>query len=96
MKTGTRRNTYVHMLKSSTFLHPQRWKQTKYPPADEQVNQSVACPDDGILLSRTKIIVMALAKMAALGTGREKKPGRNRAIYTKEKKTHRNTREARH
>lgn len=56
----------------------------------------MACPDDGLSLSRTEIIVMVLARVAALGTGRENKPGKNSAIYTKEKKTHRNTRETRH
>lgn len=54
------------------------------------------CPDNGVLLSSTKVRAMILARVAAVGTGRGNEPDKNSAISAKEKKTHRNTRETRH
>jgi hypothetical protein len=61
----------MYMLKRSMFPYPQRWRQTKYPSTDEQVNQSVACqqykdPSDGP------------GRVAALETGRGNEPGKKR------------------
>ena len=66
----------------------------KYLSRCEWSNQSVACPENGISLSNTKITAMILANVARLERGRGNKSGKNGA--TVKVKAHSITRKIRH